>query len=418
MKLSPTEVEKHIDDNPAFCALMFTHTHVATSGNVYPCCVADYSDPVGKVQEGDINEMWTSEKYQEWRQQMIDGKKVKVCNRCYMSDELGASDRQMYNRQYLENQKRSGEQLSFDTVTGNDRNAPLWIDLRPGNKCNLMCRMCSSEYSHKIYKEYHADDNDLRELVGINQDFYIAKDWLNDDETFEQLYSYVRDMDILKLAGGETMVMNGFVKLLHRLIEDGRNEHVRLDITTNGTMTQGKVMKLVEQFRHMTINLSVDGMDETNKYIRYGSDSDNLAEAFATYNEMTNSINALMTVQAYNIFDLVPTYKHWLDMGGRPHTFIFNLVYYPRHLQCNVLPRELRMEARDDLLALRKEMSQTAIDGTRINAVIEWLENDGDADANVATQFAAVTREYDRIRNQSYTTLDPRIVKYINTLGG
>ena len=65
--------------------------------------------------------------------------------------------------------------------------------------------------------------------------------------------------------------MPGVIKLLNWCV-DTNNTHLHLDITTNGTRTEGKVLKLLKKFNSVSIQLSMDGIGITNDYIRHKGD--------------------------------------------------------------------------------------------------------------------------------------------------
>jgi MoaA/NifB/PqqE/SkfB family radical SAM enzyme len=95
-----------------FCVLPWVHAATLTDGNVQLCCVAGRGSGVN-LNEQTLSEYWNSEHVRDARRRMLAGRKVKACQRCYLT-------------------------------------APLQsIDLRLGNTCNMQCVMCQPRESSR-----------------------------------------------------------------------------------------------------------------------------------------------------------------------------------------------------------------------------------------------------------------------------
>ena len=60
--------EYHRDNNPAFCILPFSQSHINTDGTVHVCCVGDWDHALSRnVSKENILDIWRGEKYQKIR---------------------------------------------------------------------------------------------------------------------------------------------------------------------------------------------------------------------------------------------------------------------------------------------------------------------------------------------------------------
>src|SRR6185295_13957665 len=101
--------------------------------------------------ENGIETAWNSGYMKTLRLDMLEGRRPKPCERCYLYEDLGMrSHRQSQNAQHAE------EIAQYVDSTDADGAAPLAlrsIDLRIGNLCNLRCRMCSPQSSKALIQE-------------------------------------------------------------------------------------------------------------------------------------------------------------------------------------------------------------------------------------------------------------------------
>ena len=246
--------QQQIRKNKHFCILPFSHMHVGTDGAAKVCCIGNWEEYITKdVSKETFNSIWTSEKYQQIRKDMLDGKAVAACENCYRVDNQGGgSDRSTHNNWF----KPPNDNWDLDIVNGNTDGKPTWMDLRPGRFCNLGCRMCFSSVS-STFAEEHKKHPELTEVTG--ETWFELDDWIESESMYSSLKELIPHIKILKLAGGEPLFMPGVIKLLKWCIDSG-NTHLHLDITTNGTRGKGKVVNWLKEFRSVEIQFSIDGI--------------------------------------------------------------------------------------------------------------------------------------------------------------
>lgn len=390
----------------------FNHMHIGTDGKVKACCVANHDKPLlENFGDKTLEEIWSGKEYTEFRQAMLNGERHHHCENCYKMDEQGGgSDRQSMNKWF----KAPNEHWDLDVVNGNTEDNPLWMDIRPGRFCNLGCRMCFVGVSSFIADE-HKNNPALSDVTG--ESWVDIEEWLDNPVMFGSVKRMIPKLRTIKIAGGESLFMPGVIKMLQWCVDSG-NTHLHLDITTNGTRTQGKVIKLLNKFSRVDIQLSIDGIGAVNDYVRYPSKWEEIDETYHTYLNMDSveSVNILSTVQIYNAFDLPNILKYWID-NGKKHNMIFNFVNWPRDLNINIMPLNDRLKLADQLSDCVSELTPEQRQQFRYDAVLYRLcDKATPSDLNqLRDSFVKRTLAYDKLRNQTYTVLHPTIEEYMKT---
>ena len=207
-----------------FCLAPWVNQYYTGTRGAGVCC--EWNEPYFK---GTIDEFNSSNYLKEIKRKMFEGGYEFSCSECITIERAGQiSSRQHYNAEY-------------NIVDGIQE-----LDYRPGNTCNLMCRMCSAENSNLIAAEENIIINNL-DTSDINN----------------------IDMSKLKkiaVLGGEPSVdlkARSFLKELAKV-----NTTTNLEITTNGTNASKKWFDLLRPFENLIIAISIDGAGPVYDYIR------------------------------------------------------------------------------------------------------------------------------------------------------
>ena len=212
--------------------------------------------------------------------------------------------------------------------------------------------------------------------------------------------------------------MPGVIKLLRWCIDSG-NTHLRLDITTNGTRMQGKVLKWLKEFKSVDIQFSIDGVGYANDYIRYGAEWDKIATTYKQYLNMENvKTNLLSTVQVYNLHDMPNVIQFWKDCGSN-NNLIMNFVNWPTEFKIDILPKSYRYKVADEIANVTVDMPQHQLDTFRISALINQLRepnvSNNKEDINERRQRCVKrTRAYDKLRKQDINLVSKDLGKLIS----
>ncbi len=254
---------------------------IDTNGAVKLCCVAE--DPTVKdegrhmtVKDKNLSELWNDPYMQDVRRRMLEGKYVKDCGQCYRKERRGEfSFRQRVNE---------GQQLHDPQIVVKD--LPHYLDIRFGNLCNLKCRMCTGMYSKKFGEELEAiaDKDEQFRLLAPDSAKSYTFDWYENPNFWEDLKNYMPFVKLIYLTGGEPTLVQGNYDFLQQLIDKGFAENISLVFNTNVTNFQQRFLDTINQFKKVTLNLSIDGVEGVQEYIRYPS----------KWNHIQKNMNLLM----------------------------------------------------------------------------------------------------------------------------
>ena len=181
------------------------------------------------------------------------------CNTCYEREEEGGeSARQFESLEWAIQLKLSNKQ-DLKKIE-----QPVHYEIRPSNKCNIMCRMCDDKHSHLIEEE--------NKKLGLPP---IDEQWQYQDFPYDKI-----DFNTVKRiywAGGEPTVMPEFYAFLRRCV-DQKQTNFDLCIGTNGMKISNTLIDLLKEFPRVTFSISFDGYEKINDYIRWGSNFDTVRD--------------------------------------------------------------------------------------------------------------------------------------------
>jgi len=196
------------------------------------------------------------------RNNMLDGIPMPDnCNICYQREENnGESARQFESLEWLIRLKLTNL-VDLKKITH-----PVYIEVRPNNKCNIMCRMCDDKSSSLIEKENKKFGFPSMLLDGPRMQGHLPYEKIN-----------FRTLQRIHWSGGEATVQPEFYAFLRKCIKE---KHVDFDLSigTNGKKISNTLLNLLAEFPTVTFSVSFDGYEKVNDYIRWGTSFNDLRE--------------------------------------------------------------------------------------------------------------------------------------------
>jgi len=231
------------------------------------------------------------------------------CHSCYdREEEGGESPRQFESLEWAIHLKLSNKQ-DLKKIE-----QPVLYEIRPSNKCNIMCRMCDDKHSHLIEEE--------NKKLGLPP---LEEQWRYQDFPYDKI-----NFDTVKRiywGGGEPTVMPEFYAFLRRCIEQKQTDF-DLCIGTNGMKISNTLINLLKEFPRVNFSISFDGYKKINDYIRWGSDFDTVRDnchrivneghhlAFQTVFSMYNTTRIH---EIYEFYDReFPEFNSLVQVAGGP----------------------------------------------------------------------------------------------------
>lgn len=395
-----SEYQQGKSDSSNFCAAPFVHMYVHSNEGQRVCCMSTENSLVTDNLDLDLKKRWSNEYYKEFRKKFLRNERPDVCVKCYELEEHGGrSDRINFNSMYISD-------IVPNVETGNQHNSPLDLDIRPGNLCNLKCRMCGPISSSQFEKELLENTEILRPFLGKGQ---IRKsDVLTKDYNIEFLLESANKGERIKFLGGEPTIMPEVDKFLDILIEK-KYFDVPLHFTTNCTNNNKRFINKLSKFSRVSFNYSIDGIGKTLEYIRAPVKFDTINTTVPMYHALSQRERSEIsfTLQAYNIFNLGDTVK-WAAGHGvmvRPE-----ILRFPEWDSIRSIPYEIRNKefkrVLDDLSNLKYKNNLERI----IPAVEQAM---ADKEEYNPVHLARATKRFDIVRNQHIKDYIPEVYEII-----
>ena len=290
------------------------------------------------------------------RQAQLEGKRLDLCEPCYRMEQHGKiSGRQrqllktgvvlqdftksMQSSSWMQAWSQSQQQQGRTNLHVQD-----WqIDL--GNFCNSACVFCVPEYSSRLAVEY--------KKLGII-DKLPPSSWCDDPNNLKRFLDTLQqspNLQYLHFLGGETLITPAFKIILQAVIDVGLNDNLSIGFTTNLTVMSQDIVDLLSRFHQVNLGMSIECLDPTNDYIRYGSTyarTRNLLDRWiAIGKERDWLIQIRTTPTILSISKLHTIYEYaWNNLVNVESC---NFLHRPEFMRASVLPGQYRQQAIDSM---------------------------------------------------------------------
>jgi MoaA/NifB/PqqE/SkfB family radical SAM enzyme len=314
-----------------FCSMVWDHAFIDPTGRVKPCCrFADKFRPrENNLHQKTLTDIWYSEWMQELRSDMLAGKQVPGCIRCYEEESAGKSSlRERYHK---------NKSLPIDQLVDLENPKIRWIELAISNDCNLACRMCDSRYSWKWFEE---------EKLIYGKTYNTLEKSKSD---IGLIYPFIKDLVHIKFTGGEPLMTPDQWVFIDQLLEQRDCSEIYLNYSTNCTiMPKDKWIEKWLKFKYSEFALSFDSCDTLeSEYIRYPAKYSTTESVTLSFLDLKKRypdkfrISLRSTISILNVWMMPETLEWW---ESNDDDMIMNPTHltYPRHLSVTVLPPDLK----------------------------------------------------------------------------
>lgn len=324
--------------NPkTFCIYPFVQSVIRTDGGISACCLMK---SLSSTVDSNIQQAWHSESWQQLRNDMINGKDViSECWSCAEQEEkFGTSMRTQALRDYKFFAPKHHDQL-LEHYNVKDLSFPNRLEIHVGNLCNLKCMTCRPEDSSALLSE-----NKILKIDNLNQQDYAIS-----DSVLDELYLAIqqRQIKILDLRGGESLLMPRILQFLKKLDSTARDE-IQLRIQTNCTVLDHEWKALLPQFKQVEIMASIDSVGKYNTYIRYPSVWESIETNVTWFRSQPNiKLYVNCTVSNLNLLSLPRLIEWCKQVDVFCH---FQILMWPNIFKYNNLPKNILAQAQQQLI--------------------------------------------------------------------
>lgn len=269
--------------------------------NVNPMSYQDNKREVMFIHKDSIKDAWKSHTKKILQQSLSAGIRLPQCKHCWDLEDTGSpSPRTVYNE-------------SFSEIKPNPDQPRVFV-LKPGNTCNLSCRMCNPATSSSWYKDAHRMAVQREEFTGTLKDYTknfesIRNSFSRDNNFWNDFVEWLPNLEFLDVYGGEPFLINGLFDSIRKVGQDNLHD-VSIQFHTNAQKVNEEYLELLKGFKKVYIGLSIDShIPEQMEYIRNGCQADVVYENSKKIIDFCNENDNIecmitLTVTTLNIYYL------------------------------------------------------------------------------------------------------------------
>ena len=411
-----------------FCVLPWIHMATRTWGGVGPCCVAHPFEE--NLNNESLSQIWNGEEILTLRKKMMNGEKSSFCKKCYIEEKMNIPSQRIRSNAQWEQFLSFKELIKKTKENGFYKGKFIYLDLRLGNKCNLVCNMCGpfetnhwDKMARAVYD--HAKSSTLKEYMKkriVNIDNSPLNLWYKRKEVIQDIYESFPYIKHLTFAGGEPFLIKEHYDLIDECIRRNEAHHIRILYHTNGTVLDTRLFDKWKHFESVTVFVSIDELKERNHYIRYPCEWERLEGNLKILDENSPSnthVMILYTIQAMNIF-YIPEFLDWFSgkQYKKVHSYYDDvihteLVYSPYFLSCQIIPSPIKKLINKKFKDVFDRYGKKA---ERLQGILDYM-NQADN-----SRFLPVFKDYvealDKIRHTCFPKTFPELSELLNKYQG
>jgi len=287
-------LEDIVKENKSICILPFIQS-VTINGNNIPCCRA--GDMISKFDPTVPHDQ--DPKRNQLKEKMLRGEKSeKHCAVCYKLEDKNIPSPRINLTVEWANRLNIHSLKELNSIK-----EPVFYEVRASNQCNLMCRMC-----HPVNSSLIDNENKKTKIFPMVSYDYTGYQHINIDK-IQKLY----------VAGGEPTISDDLYLFLKKCISKGKTD-LEIQLNTNAVSLSTRFKSIIKHFSNITFEISVDGYEEVNHYVRWPTKWNKLIDNIDYLYENNHKISFNTVVSIYTITSLYNLIKFLsLRYNNPPH---------------------------------------------------------------------------------------------------
>ena len=353
---------------------------INTNGECTSCCLqtVNYKNENNEtlnIRKNTFDEIINSSSAKQIRENLKQGKRDINCRQCWSLEDAG-----LQSKRLLDNHHRAGE--------------GLLLDLCMGTTCNIKCRTCGPESSAQWNKEYwdinksYNEISTYKDYKGFLKKFNDAFD--EDSLVWKELENNKKDIRWIDMYGGEPMMMKKQWKFLEQLIEDDLAKNISLHYNTNGTIWDDEKHNILKEFKHISIDFSIDGIKDRYEFMRHPAVWEEVIQNMETIKNIKDFkcqiAHTVSTLNVWYINEIYMWFKGW--------DIYLNMVHGPPEYNISNIPEDIKKVITEKIGI--KEKYQPVLD----------FMNSKISNFNFQS-FIDKTKQHDNYRGENYNAVFP-----------
>lgn len=355
--------------NKTYCPYPFIGVSLQADGVTFPC--GQYMDE-SKFPKTQSIEDARNNHMQVMREKMLNGEHDKGCQ-CPTEEAVG-----------ITSMRQSAIDRYGIQPFGKIKVAEIFFD----NVCNLKCRMCASPYSHLLYE-------DEKQIYGetLSPTKYVRNTKYKDID--------IHNLEEVKIYGGEPLMNKEADEFFKQILLDGNIKNLSINMSTNGTvLPMPNVLEAFLNCKELQINISIDGFNELNEYIRCGSNWDTIVKNLQFFDSLHDKrigytrIQIHSAIGIYNV-NMINELDNYIKEKFPRFIKTRQMIQFPVFLNIQNASKEYK-----DLISplLDDEMNRYMYNGNN----------------DYFSHFVNYHKSLDKLRNKELKNKNPLLNDYIN----
>jgi radical SAM protein with 4Fe4S-binding SPASM domain len=311
---------KKLLSNKSICVLPWTGFQLEPGGSIKNCVIS--TEVLGNINKTPIKDILSGSKNIHHKQQMLDDRKPKNCQGCYLQETGRSNMSSISSRLYY--LREVGAKTNLDIYDDKKNFKLKHVDLRWTNSCNQACVYCSPSLSSKWAQELGVKVNSEKEARQEVKDF---------------VFENITNLQNVYLAGGEPMLMKENLEFLKLLKE--KNPECMIRVNTNLSTTETGIFDLLVSFPNVHWTVSVETTEREYEYIRHHGSWEDFQKNLTTIKKLEHKISFNMLHFILNYKSLFDCVDYFSGLDFHDNSFIIGPLYTPTHLNLLNLPSHM-----------------------------------------------------------------------------
>ncbi|MEZ5322517.1 MAG: twitch domain-containing radical SAM protein [Microthrixaceae bacterium] len=410
-----------MDHDDSICPLPWLNLSIDVDGSSRPCCKFAHLRPdspyqLANLREHSLEEVWNAPAMVRLRKDFAAGVRPVECSSCWNEEAAGIRS---FRQTYLDDRGIRARPDYGDFGPAQ----PVGLDLKLSNACNLRCRICGPTASSSWLTE-ELSNPDLAEstrveLLGAKR--YLLSNKLTDDpRNSGTLRAWAASVEHLELTGGEPMFCREYPEVIDTIAEHGDLGDVTMVVTTNGMVVDERIFAHFDDFRWVTITVSVDDVGARLEYQRAPAKWSTVAANLARYGALASERVRVWVNCSVSIFNVwyVPEVVDWIE-AAYPEGAVrmrLNMVHGPEHFNVRSMPVALKEVVADRLRLAARDRSTVHDLGPQMSELVEFMM-EPEPEPGAWTRGLGVIAERDLLRGESFADVAPEFVEAARGVG-
>lgn len=373
------------------CLWPVNHIGIDAYGYIRPCGaweLWDINSQPFNINENSLNDYFKSKNYLSLIEKLKDNQFGEGCRYCKIHEEQNIP---------------SMKDESFEDYKITDEFKISNMEIKFGNLCNQGCVMCSPKNSSVLEQEHikfkidNKQENINFHLHNQAKSNIKNKPWFTNEERLNEVVEMASQAKLVRFTGGEPTVNNNLYKFLSKLVN--LNPKVTIRITTNGHTFNQNLINILQQFKKVILQVSIDGYKKTQEYIRWPSTWNRIENNITKMLSMENTrIQTISTVQILNVGEINELIDWAIDKGI--HQINAYPVWSPSYFRPCLASDERKQKF---LESIKKYKNISTVDYSNLESIGKTLTEK--KDTSLLLDLKKYLKRLDQIRKTNYNDI-------------